>query len=88
VIGQSLLELSDTIASSMDMFRENSDALAPMTTAFSNDLSTWYRMVFEDGAPSVDFLDDTISANSKMIVSMLNQDEESDEGDLDDIFDF
>lgn len=88
-IGQALLELSDAISSEINTFRENSEALAPMTTAFSNDLTTWNRMIFHEGAPSVSFLDDTISANSKTIVSMLvPQNETEAVEDLDDIFDF
>jgi len=59
-----------------------------MATAFSNDLGTWHRMVFHEGAPSVDFLDATIVANAQTIASMLSPADDSAVEDLDDIFDF
>ncbi len=87
-VGDTLLELSDVIAKNIDVFRKNSAALAPMAKAFSSDLQTWNRTIFHDGAPSVDYLDDTICANSKTISLMLSPQEESAEEELDDIFDF
>ncbi|MBN2894793.1 MAG: response regulator [Campylobacterales bacterium] len=88
-IALALDELSAVIAQHIDTFRENSGALGPMAHAFSNDLISWQRMIFHDGAPSVDFLDDTISANAQMIGVMLSPDQGGDAaGDLDDIFDF
>ena len=87
-IAKALLELSDAIARDLDVFRDNSESLAPMATAFSNDLSTWNRMVFHVGAPSVDFLDATIIANAQTITSMLSPADDNAVEDLDDIFDF
>lgn len=88
-ISQALKDLSETIAGAAEIFRSNSSALGPLAVAFSNDLMTWNRMVFHEGAPSIDFLDDTIIANAQMIGAMLgHHDDAAAADDLDDIFDF
>ncbi len=87
-ISQALKQLSETIAAATETFRSNSGALGPLAVAFSKDLMTWNRMVFHEGAPSVDFLDDTIIANTQMIGAMLGQHDDAAADDLDDIFDF
>jgi CheY-like chemotaxis protein len=89
-ISGALQDLSVVISEEIENFRINSTALGPMATAFSNDLIKWNKMVFHEGAPSVNFLDDTICANAQMIGSMLRVQEEPESLDdnLDDIFDF
>ena len=76
-----------------DKFIENSANLGLMCKAFSNDMSAWIRMSFHDGAPSADFMNDTIAVNCQTISSMLKMDEKNTNEDesvenLDDIFDF
>ncbi len=89
VIAQALSELSHDISTHISEFIQNSEALGTMCTAFSNDMSNWVSMSFQTGAPSVDFMNDTIVVNCKTIGSMLKIDEEpTDNGDFDDIFDF
>lgn len=89
VIGRALNTLSDDIRSHIDVFLEKSSALGPLCAAFSRDLSNWIRIVFEEGATSVNYMDDTISSNAQMIAGILKMDESSEEAmDLDDIFDF
>lgn len=89
-IGQAIIGLSQDIASHSEMFRTHSSALAPMCAAFSRDLSCWIRMMFYEGAPSVDYMDDTIIANTQTISGMLKMNDApaDDDAGLDDIFDF
>lgn len=89
VIGRALSTLAEEIRTHIEGFLEKSGALGPLCAAFSRDLTGWIRIIFTEGAPSVNYMDDTISTNAQMIGSMLNMDESSDEAvDLDDIFDF
>lgn len=88
-IGQSLSELSTEIFTHMEGFKEIEKDLATMSGAFISDLQTWARMSFQDGAPSTDFMNDTIVANTQTIISMLHTDDTAaNESDMDDIFDF
>jgi len=66
-------------------FLENSEALGPMCAAFSKDLRNWIEQSFYTGAPSADFMNDTIVVNCNTISSMLKIDEAS--ADSDDDFD-
>lgn len=88
-IGQALSLLSEDIRTHMPQFIEKSGSLGSMCGAFSRDLLSWIRLIFEEGAPSVNYMDDTIISNAQMIGSMLKMDDAADEAvDLDDIFDF
>lgn len=89
-IGHALADLSETIQSHSSQFIEKSTSLGALCAAFSRDLMSWIRMTFEEGAPSVNFMNDTITSNAQMIGSMLSMDDAAHENgaDLDDIFDF
>ena len=87
-ISQALQILSNDISTHTNQFIENSEALAPMFKAFSNDLLSWINLSFYTGAPSIDFMNDTIAVNCQTIGGMLKMDEVEDEADFDDIFDF
>ena len=87
-ISKALNELAADMASHIDEFTQNSEALGPMCKAFSNDMSSWIQMSFHTGAPSVDFMNDTIAVNCQTIGGMLKMDEASNDEDFDDIFDF
>lgn len=89
-IGHSLIGLSDAIHNNIDLFIAKSGSLGALCGAFSRDLMSWIRMTFEEGAPSVDFMNDTIMSNAQMISSFLNSDDTANHEavDLDDIFDF
>ena len=90
IISKALSSLASDMSTHIDEFIKNSEALGPMCAAFSKDLSNWMEKSFHTGAPSVDFMNDTIAVNCQTIGSMLKMDEEvsgSDE-DFDDIFDF
>ena len=90
IISQSLAGLSYDMSTHILDFTKNSEALGPMCKAFSNDMSKWVEMSFETGAPSVDFMNETIRVNCQTIGSMLKMDEAPADGaeDFDDIFDF
>ena len=90
VISKALAELSIDMSSHMQEFIDNSEALGPMCKAFSNDMSNWIEQTFHTGAPSVDFMNDTIVVNCQTIGGMLKMDEAAPAGDddFDDIFDF
>ena len=89
-ISQALTNLSSDMSTHMEEFKQNSEALGPMCKAFSNDMLKWIEMSFHTGAPSIDFMNDTIVVNCQTIGSMLKMDEVPAGGaeDFDDIFDF
>lgn len=88
-ISIALGNLANDIRNYSDQFVQKSSNLGTLCTAFSRDLSTWIRLIFNDGATSVNYMDDTIISNAQMITAMLKMDEASEEeADLDDIFDF
>ncbi|MDD5717567.1 MAG: response regulator [Sulfuricurvum sp.] len=88
-IGRALSTLSIDIREHIQLFIEKSSALGPLCAAFSRDLMGWIRLIFEEGAPSVNYMDDTIISNTQTIGSILTMEEHAgDAVDLDDIFDF
>lgn len=88
-IGRSLINLSEGISTHASRFQEISGDLSSLSSAFVSDLQSWIKMTFYEGAPSVDFMNDTIMANTQLILSMLSEDESSQSAeDIDDIFDF
>lgn len=88
-IGRSLANLAQEIALHKVRFHDIANDLSTLSSAFVSDLKTWVQMTFYKGAPSVDFMDATLIANSQTISSMLSEDESvGGEADLDDIFDF
>jgi len=90
-VSQAIAILSSDMAGHTEEFIKNSALLGPMCKAFSQDLSTWIEKSFYSGAPSIDFMNDTIIVNCETISSMIKMNEQVDESaveDLDDIFDF
>ena len=89
-ISKALTMLSHEMANHVEEFLKNSEDLGPMCKAFASDMATWIEMSFHTGAPSIDFMNDTIVVNCDTISGMLKINEQGDESfeDLDDIFDF
>lgn len=88
-IGQALNLLAEEIRGHVSAFIEKSGSLGALCGAFSHDLLSWIRLIFEEGAPSVSYMDDTIISNAQMIGNMLTMDDAAEEAvDLGDIFDF
>ncbi len=90
VISKALTELSHDMSTHITEFMKNSEALGPMCKAFSKDIFNWIEMSFHTGAPSVQFMNDSIVVNCQTISGMLKMDDAPAEGgeDFDDIFDF
>ena len=88
VLSNSLRELSDAISENRDYFKVSSGQLFDFVNAFMNDLIFWKTKIFYDGAPSVDFLNDSITTNANMLNALLQPETTSPDEDLGDIFDF
>ena len=89
-IGQALFAMGYAIRNHSALFMAKSNDLAPMCAAFGRDLNSWIRLIFVEGASSVNYMDDTIIANAKTIEGILKMDDNDGDGSegLDDIFDF
>lgn len=89
VLSNALHELSNAITVNQEHFKETSHQLFDFVNAFMNDLVFWKTKIFYEGAPSVDFLNDSITTNANMLNALLLPESESKEDEeLDDIFDF
>ncbi len=88
VLSNSLHTLSDAIAHNQGHFQESSGQLFDFVNAFMNDLIFWKTKIFYEGAPSVDFLNDSITTNANMLNALLQPEAQTETEDLGDIFDF
>ncbi len=86
-ISASLNEFSALLDEYSEPFLAMSKDMASMMKSFVNDLLMWKEMIFHTGAPSVDFLNSSISSNVQMIRAVFVTDDTAVE-DMDDIFDF
>lgn len=86
-ISASLSDFSYLLDEYSQPFLDMSKDLSIMMTSFINDLIMWKDMIFKTGAPSVDFLNSSISSNVQMIRAVFVTDDSVQE-DMDDIFDF
>ncbi len=86
-ISSSLSDFSFLLDEYAQPFLEMSKDLSTMMISFINDLIMWKDMIFVSGAPSVDFLNSSISSNVQMIRAVFVTDDSAAE-DMDDIFDF
>ena len=87
VISNAIQGLSTSISNNRECFKNNSKDLYTFLNAFVNDLFFWKTKIFHEGAPSVDFLNDSITSNANMFNALLMPDS-IDYQDIDDIFDF
>ena len=87
-ISKALSLLASDMSTHIAEFMKNSEAMGPMCAAFSKDLSNWIEQSFHSGAPSVDFMNDTIVVNCETIGGMLKMDDAPAGGDedFDDMF--
>jgi len=86
-ISESLKNFSLLLDEYGEEFLAKSQDVAQMVQAFINDIMMWKEMIFYTGAPSVDFLNNSISSNVEMIRAVFI-DTGSEDEDLGDIFDF
>lgn len=87
VLSNALHELSGSISTNRGCFMQSASALFDFVNAFVNDLVFWKTKIFYEGAPSVDFLNNSIRSNADMLTALLSPEKKGDE-DLGDIFDF
>ncbi|MDO8453029.1 MAG: response regulator [Sulfurimonas sp.] len=88
-VARALGALSSTIQKNLQIFIDKSSSLGLFCKTFGLDLMNWIQMVFHDGAPNVNFMDDTIISNAQMLESMLIIAESANETvSVNDIFDF
>lgn len=86
-IAEALRAFSMLLDEYSEPFLAMSKDLSHMVSSFINDIMMWKEMTFYTGAPSVDFLNNSISSNVQMIRAVFVSDDTAVE-DLDDIFDF
>ena len=88
-IGIAISNLSRDIDDNVAAFQEKSSLLGEMCVAYGEDLSTWVRLVFEEGTNDVNCMDESIIFNSMMISqTILGSEPPAEQVDLDEIFDF
>ncbi len=87
-ISSALKTLADDIQNNSQTFIEKSKDIGELCRAFNGDLLMWIRKLFYEGAPAINFLDNSIIANATMISSFIKPQEDIIVGDLDNIFDF
>lgn len=75
------------IRQNVQNFRDRSADIGMLCVAFNNDLSLWLVKLFEEGAPSINFLDNSIISNANMLSGFIRPAAEVDDN-VDDIFDF
>lgn len=88
VISEALKNFSHLLEEYSDNFLAMSKGVSHMVEAFVNDLIMWKDMVFYTGAPSVDFLNSSISSSVEMIRAVVIDEQVSSDDNIDDIFDF
>jgi CheY-like chemotaxis protein len=88
-IGIAITNLSRDIDENVMAFQAKSSLLGEMCVAYGEDLSTWVRLVFEEGTNDVNCMDESIIFNSMMISqTILGGESPAEQVDLDEIFDF
>lgn len=76
-IGFAIRDLSMLIQNDEADFIEKASQMATLCKSFNSDLILWFKTIFFDGAPSINYMDASILSNIQMIRSFL---EPSDEG--------
>jgi two-component system chemotaxis response regulator CheY len=87
-ISTALKQLSEDILHNIERFKAQAKDISMLCEAFNRDLFLWINKLFYEGAPSVDFLDNSIISNANMITSFIQEPEMVEEESFDDIFDF
>ncbi len=82
------LHFAELFETNSDQIVQESESVAIFISPFINDIIMWKNMVFIEGAPSIDFLNDSFQSNIDMIDNLLHPSDEDPADDLDNIFDF
>lgn len=80
-LGAAIRDLSATIQKEEATFISMASQMSTLCKSFNNDLIAWYKSLFFDGAPSIDFMDASIFSNIQMIRSFLEPVQETEYGD-------
>lgn len=70
-LGMAINDLSNVIKKDESTFIQMAPQMSMLCNGFNNDLITWFKQVFFEGAPSTDFMDASILSNIHMIRSFL-----------------
>ncbi|MBV5320354.1 MAG: response regulator, partial [Sulfuricurvum sp.] len=89
-IARALNLFSSSIKDNVQTFIDKSSSLGLFCKTFGLDLTNWLQAIFYEGAPSVNFMNDTITSNAQMLSEMLTATESAPQEsmDMDDIFAF
>lgn len=88
-ISVALKNLTGDIQNNIATFIDKSKTMATIFINFSHDIKEWQDAIFNKGASSANFMDDTIIANASYISNLVKPAEQTMESeDLDDIFSF
>lgn len=80
-LGIAIRDLTSIIQRDKTVFMTMASQMSALCKSFNNDLILWFKSVFYEGAPSVDYMDASILSNIQMIQSFL---EPAENADLDD----
>lgn len=82
-LGMAIRDLTTIIQQDEKVFIEMAPQMSALCKSFNNDLILWFKSVFYEGAPSVNYMDASIISNIQMVQSFLSppQDVSLDDGD-------
>ena len=86
-LGVAIRDLTSIIQKDESTFISMAPQMSALCKSFNNDLILWFRSVFYEGAPSVNFMDASIISNIQMVQSFLAPAQEGN-FDEDDGFEF
>jgi CheY-like chemotaxis protein len=82
-LGMAIRDLTTIIQQDEKIFIDMAPQMSALCKSFNNDLILWFKSIFYDGAPSVNYMDASIISNIKMVQSFLSPSEDLnlDDGD-------
>ncbi|MDO9304356.1 MAG: response regulator [Sulfuricurvum sp.] len=75
-LGIAIRDLTSIIQHDEKVFIEMAPQMSSLCKSFNNDLILWFRTVFYEGAPSINYMDASIISNIQMVQSFLSPPEE------------
>lgn len=75
-LGIAIRDLTSIIQKDEAMFIQMAPQMSALCKSFNNDLILWFKSVFYDGAPSVNYMDASIISNIQMVQSFLSPSED------------
>jgi CheY-like chemotaxis protein len=82
-LGVAIRDLTSIIQKDESTFIAMAPQMSALCKSFNNDLILWFRSVFYEGAPSVNFMDASIISNIQMVQSFLSPPEDTSLDDSD-----